>query len=740
MKKHIFIKAIIKVTLFCLLFFCGLSNTKTIYADTLQYFDAEAGSFITYSGKPVKYTYNDFEVSLSRPGILINGTALADYNELFVNELGISAQQLGNDILFSDAGTNVLVSINSKTAWVNGTEYTMNVAPVMVYTGEDVRYYVPTRFLAESFGFDYVWLSSSSTVQISKEVTYSVNNEILSANTGFYRVCYNNNFISGDMPVFTYNGIVIAPLEQVFKAMGCDYTEEENSLYITKNNLKLVLDKSSKVSYINNKKIIAEDVPVQIKNHSSGEQKTCASLEFVAKMLGYEISLDTTSNIFTIIETGNTGIYPAELYGRQTGLAKSIYYEWCTENSAEIKPDTLSKIIAYPQENYDVVELYGISSENIVSFFDNGTVVFEVRNTENALGTQFYSDYASNRLNYTLLTDVNNSTRLYFIAGPEDKWKISDAGSYVQVIFFNDSEEFKEPDIKTVNYPDDKLIIPLEEQVSASDISDKDNYLENNFEIRIKGNHLGFYEQNSVINPYFEIKNCEFIYDETADTTIVKIFTNIISAYSYTIENGYLSVSVGRPKEFYSKIIVLDAGHGGIDPGASKNGIKEKDLNFTILNTYTKDIFALSDIKVYFTRETDVKIDLYERAAFASKINADMFISLHMNANNSSSVKGTEVFYSAENNNTSVTGFNSALLAKTLANNISAEISTKNRGASKSDFVVVKYNTVPAVLIELGYMTNSSELEKLKNSGYQQKTAEAIYNTVSDLFNGYLFR
>jgi len=163
----------------------------------------------------------------------------------------------------------------------------------------------------------------------------------------------------------------------------------------------------------------------------------------------------------------------------------------------------------------------------------------------------------------------------------------------------------------------------------------------------------------------------------------------------------------------------------------------EKDLNFTILNTYTKDIFALSDIKVYFTRETDVKIDLYERAAFASKINADMFISLHMNANNSSSVKGTEVFYSAENNNTSVTGFNSALLAKTLANNISAEISTKNRGASKSDFVVVKYNTVPAVLIELGYMTNKSDLAKLTDKTYQQKAAKTIYQCVEDIFELY---
>ena len=182
------------------------------------------------------------------------------------------------------------------------------------------------------------------------------------------------------------------------------------------------------------------------------------------------------------------------------------------------------------------------------------------------------------------------------------------------------------------------------------------------------------------------------------------------------------------------KTIAIDAGHGGEDPGASKKGYKEKDLNFTILNNYTKELFIDSDIKVYFTRETDVLIDLYDRAAFASELGADLFLSLHMNANNSSSVNGTEIFYSSYNNAVTANGLYSARLGKTLAENISSMMDTKNRGVTNSEFVVVKYNTVPAVLIELGFMTNSNELAKLTDAEYQKKAAMAIYLSVFEIF------
>lgn len=740
MKKHDSINKIIIIILTVFIYLLGFNSTQTVYAANLKYFDNSSGSFCTYTGNQITYTYNNYKVPLSQPGILINGTALADYKELFSNELGITSYQAGNDIIFSNNTTNVLVSLYSKTAWVNGTEKAMSVTPVIVQVGDEIRYYVPTRFIAETFGFDYLWVSASNTVKISKVSSYTINNDIITYNETYYKLKYNNNVIATEMPTLNYNGAVIFPLQQVTESIGCSYFENDQSISITKNNLNLVLDKNSKNTYLNSSKIIAEDIPVIVTDNANGKQQTYASLELIMNMLGFDCIYDVISKTYIITETSNTGIYsPYMFYGNSASL-NTIYFEWLSENNIFPEEKTLTKIKAYPEENYDVVELHGISSADINDFFDNGMIVFEINDIKNDLGTNFYSDYNTEHLNYTLLTDVNDSTRLHFMAGPDDKWKIEDANSFVKVIFYNENQEYIPSQSKINYYPDDKLIIPVEEYINTDDITDKDNYLEKNFEISIKGNHVAFLEDNNIFNPYYGVIKTEVKYDPLLDKTIVKIFTNSISAYSYTLESGYISVSVGRPKDFYSKIIVLDAGHGGIDPGASKNGTKEKDLNFKILNTYTKDLFALSDVKVYFTRETDVKIDLYERAAFASKINADMFISLHMNSNNSSKINGTEVFYSADNNNTSSTGFNSAELAKVLANNISTAINTKNRGATKSEFVVAKYNTVPAVLIELGYMTNASELEKLKNTEYQRKTAETIYNTVLDLFNHYFLR
>ena len=115
--------------------------------------------------------------------------------------------------------------------------------------------------------------------------------------------------------------------------------------------------------------------------------------------------------------------------------------------------------------------------------------------------------------------------------------------------------------------------------------------------------------ENQIINPYYGITISKPEYDYVNNLTIINFKTNSVYGYSYSVKEGYLELTVGKPSEIYSKIIVLDAGHGGIDPGAIKNGIFEKNITFKIINTYVKDLFEKSDVKVYFTRESDVKID-----------------------------------------------------------------------------------------------------------------------------------
>ncbi|MBP3703484.1 MAG: N-acetylmuramoyl-L-alanine amidase, partial [Lachnospiraceae bacterium] len=126
-----------------------------------------------------------------------------------------------------------------------------------------------------------------------------------------------------------------------------------------------------------------------------------------------------------------------------------------------------------------------------------------------------------------------------------------------------------------------------------------------------------------------------------------------------------------------------------------------------------------------------------DRAAFANKVGADVFISLHMNSWTKSSVNGTEVYYSTNNNKASFSGITSKKMASLFCKRLVSAMGTNNRGISAQKYTVVHKNTVPAVLLELGFISGSSDFPKLSNAVYQEKATATIYNTIVELFNTY---
>ena len=750
-----------KIVIFIICFVVFIINAPAFYlthAATLSFYNYSTGSNVNYSGKQVTYTLNNQTIPLSYPGILIDGVALADYEELFGNRLGLSVQRNDNKIIISDGKTELVLNLNSKTARKNGKAETISVAPVKLKFNNETKYYVPTRYVAETFGYQYVWVSNISTVRITKTLSLSAENNTISYNGTLYTIKYQGREIALDMPAIQYNGAVFVPAKQIFESAGCTYKESNGDIAISKKDLTLFMQVNSKLSFINEKKMIANTVPLRITDNSTGNQATYVSLEFVADMLGFETGYSSSQSSYNLQDTVFTGcidLYPDLLNGfwkNNTDASdshvspKNIYYEWESNTlTSEQEQNCLTKVIAFATEHADVVELFGVCKEDLYGFIDNRLLVFEIKNTSTDMPAQFYSDDSVPHLKYTLLTPLKNNIKLFFMLPEEDDWKIIEHKNSVQIVFAR--KDCIEESITTISsseqtlpYPDDEIIIPLKNNVEISDISDTDFYWNHSFDIKISGNLTKNLNYHTIINPYYGVEISDIYYDAITDKTSITFSTNMVCGYRYTIQNGCLCVKIGKPDEFYSKIIVLDAGHGGIDPGAIKKGVYEKDLNYKILNVYAKKLFEQSDIKVYFTRETDVKIDLYERAAFASEVGADLFVSLHMNTSGSSSANGTEVFYSKDNNSLTETGYNSYQLAKILSQNMSAALGTKNRGASKSDFVVVKYNTVPAVLIELGFITNSTEFAKLTNANYQQKAAETLYKTIIGLYNDGLFR
>lgn len=180
------------------------------------------------------------------------------------------------------------------------------------------------------------------------------------------------------------------------------------------------------------------------------------------------------------------------------------------------------------------------------------------------------------------------------------------------------------------------------------------------------------------------------------------------------------------------KVIIVDAGHGGIDPGANRPGVLEKEINLAVA-LQLKDILQQYGTKVILSRQSDVELstecdnektkgryrrDLTARVEMAEESAADLFISIHANAVTNAQRRGAEVFY-----------FTKSESGKALASSIQTElnkITQTTSAANTADYFVLRRNKIPAVLIEVGYITNLDERLLLQSPEYQRKLAEAI--------------
>ena len=182
------------------------------------------------------------------------------------------------------------------------------------------------------------------------------------------------------------------------------------------------------------------------------------------------------------------------------------------------------------------------------------------------------------------------------------------------------------------------------------------------------------------------------------------------------------------------KIVVIDPGHGGKESGAIYGGINEKDLNLDValrLNTLLKK----RGIKTFMTRTTDKTLTLKVRSDLANSVNASLLISVHHNAlPNDRLYSGTEtLFHPLSNSRGKVNG---KLLAQITQRELVSRLGTTDRGViSRPELSVLRHSEMPSIIAEIGYMTNTKERNKLKNSIFKQKAAQALYSGVIKALN-----
>lgn len=176
-------------------------------------------------------------------------------------------------------------------------------------------------------------------------------------------------------------------------------------------------------------------------------------------------------------------------------------------------------------------------------------------------------------------------------------------------------------------------------------------------------------------------------------------------------------------------IFCIDAGHGGSDPGAVNKDHYEKDTALNICD-YLADMLGYSGASVAMTRSDDSRLSLSSRASMANSVNATAFISVHLNSATSKSATGYEVLVYNDKKES---------VAKTLASNICDEMSHavtwRNRGIkARPDLTVLKKTTMPAVLVEVGFISNDDESMTLRKEQTQMDVARAIFNGIKKTY------
>lgn len=179
-----------------------------------------------------------------------------------------------------------------------------------------------------------------------------------------------------------------------------------------------------------------------------------------------------------------------------------------------------------------------------------------------------------------------------------------------------------------------------------------------------------------------------------------------------------------------SKIIVVDPGHGGYQPGASGNGLVEKDINLDI-GLRTRDLLSKEGYTTYMTRETDTTVSLADRVALAKNVNANLFLSIHQNSYTNSVSNGSTVLYNSNSNFSS----ESKELAILIRDEIVSALGTKSlEVVDRSDLYVLNYNECVAVLAEVAFVSNPSDADKIRLETNRQKVAQAFVNAINKYY------
>lgn len=667
-------------------------------------FAANVSMNLQYNGR--NHTYNATEIKVKidgktmtpkdMPAVSIDGRTMLPMRQI--------AQELGCEVVWNEEAQQVYVvnddytlvfTINKNIGYQNGKEFKMDVPPMIV----NDRTMLPVRALATALDLNITWEDATRTVNIATKQTTAPS----------------------------------VPSKPTTPSVPSTPTTTPAAPSVTLNKVNVPASKTAgQVFSIQANGKITDWEEVIVANDK-------IVLDFYGAKSGLASKITATnSSIVSAVRTAQHTAEDGTTYTRVVlDLSAKKHYE-VTESADGTKvivtfdKVTVEDISCKHKNDRDIIEIEGDGAlgANVFTLSDPTRIVVDIPNVESELDDELDVD----DLEYVfagrsgMFTDT--TLRLVFEVGDLTEFSYSEDDNGGTLTIFRSSLQHM-----TYHGAKNVLYLDKEDSFQTGSVKLEDHYLNGYFDVILPKDLSDVYGEGTYSIGDDVIESIE-VFTKGGKTTL-RFHQNRISCYSITEEKDRYVIHVKNPQDVYDKVLLLDAGHGGKDPGTSGNGLVEKNLTLTMLQKVNAKLDK--DIKVYLTRNSDVYPDNNSRARNANQI-ADAMVSIHMNAAENKLVNGTETLYKNHANDTGAT-LTSKQLAQLIQNNIIDATGNNNRGiVHRNDLLILNGTTVPAVIVEVVFLSNAGDALKISQDAYQDIVAEAIADAIEEAFDDYKLR
>ncbi len=548
-------------------------------------------------------------------------------------------------------------------------------------------------------------LISQNVVFAAQQLTLNYDNKSVKYSGVSYKITINDKEIKTDFPGIVFNKVTMFPLRPVFEGLGGTvvWNSKTQIMDITYKGEKYQFQNNSTNVKINGKSINMTSPAKKIND------RLIIPADFLKNVKGLVAATDTKANVIKISTN-------------YIGSVKEI-------SSADSGEKT---IVTLKMDNHKGYKYYRLTNPNRIAVEFNN-----VKSDEKIIET---SSNQISGINVEALSD--NSTRIIINLNEMANFSVTDLQDGCKITI-------EKPINTNLSYTNnyDRVYFSLK-NIKLADIKAENNrsYIEERYKHEYDAENFKYtitIDAASSLSLKDEVYNIDdslvntveiFRDKETQDTKIIiNAKQEFLYFTSYNDKRMQSEIDLLTPAKEGETLVVIDAGHGGEDPGANNGKVLEKDLNLAIA-LKLEALLNKNNIKTFMLRQDDTFVGLYDRPYIANALNATLFVSIHNNAIDNTKISGTETLYYPEAKGDPA--FTGEKFAKLVQDALMSKLKSANRKTvQRPGLVVLKYTKMPAILAEIGFVTNAAEVKNLTNPEYQQKAADALNDAILKALN-----